>query len=404
MPTLSIVIPCYDEECTLRECVDCVLDLADDRLALEVIIVDDASRDGSLRVARELAETHPEIRVFSHECNQGKGAALRTGFKEAKGDFVAVQDADLEYDPQDLKRLLTPLIAGEADVVFGSRFLSPDAHRVLFFWHMVTNKILTLISNMFTDLNLTDMEVGYKVFRRDVIQQIEIQENRFGFEPEIVAKVAHLRLRIYEMGISYRGRTYEEGKKIGFKDGLRALYCIFRYNAHWAPVPIQFLIYLMIGGLAAIVNLAIFLGLYSAGWPVEGAAPTAFAVAAMVNYLLCISVLFRHRARWNTFGEIVMFAGVVCAIGGVDLLMTKSLLSHGISAGVAKLTATVVGVTLNFLGRKFLVFPERPSGSWKPQGIGHSPSLSPFTPLHAEKRLPDAENESSFSRDRVIKS
>jgi glycosyltransferase involved in cell wall biosynthesis len=176
-----------------------------------------------------------------HDYNRGKGAALRTGFQHATGNFVAVQDADLEYDPQDLKRLLGPLRDGVADAVFGSRFLSHGAHRVLYFWHYLGNALLTFLSNMLTDLNLTDMETCYKVFRRDVIQSITIEEDRFGVEPELVAKVAQQRLRIYEMGISYYGRTYEEGKKIGIKDGFRALYCIFHYNAHRAPLPIQFL-------------------------------------------------------------------------------------------------------------------------------------------------------------------
>ena len=201
----SIVIPCFNEEKTLKVCVERVMKIADESLFLEIIIVDDCSSDGSLSVARELESKHSEILVLHHEKNQGKGAALRTGFQKAIGDFVAVQDADLEYDPMDLKRLLVPLINGDADVVFGSRFLSYGVHRVLYFWHYLGNRFLTFMSNMFTDLNLTDMETCYKVFRREVIQGIQIRENRFGFEPEIVAKVAQMRLRIFEMGISYYG-------------------------------------------------------------------------------------------------------------------------------------------------------------------------------------------------------
>ncbi len=238
----SIVVPCFNEEKTLRKCIEKVLEIADETLSLELIIVDDCSKDRSLIIARELEDEYPQITVLNHTKNQGKGAALRTGFQKATGDFVAVQDADLEYNPMEFKKLLVPLINNQADVECGSRFLSAGYHRVLYFWHYVGNRILTFLSNMFTDLNLTDMETCYKVFRREIIQSIQIKENRFGFEPEIVAKVAHMRLRIFEIGISYFARTYEEGKKIGIKDGVRALYCIFRYNAHWAPLPVQFLV------------------------------------------------------------------------------------------------------------------------------------------------------------------
>lgn len=210
---LTTVIPCYNEERTLEKCVEEVLKIQDDQLRIEIVIVDDCSQDGSYGIAQQLTKKYRNIKLFKHEKNQGKGAALRTGFKEATGDYVAVQDADLEYDPNDLKRLVRPLCEGKADVVLGSRFASGECHRVLFFWHSMGNKFLTFLSNMFTDLNLTDMETCYKVFKRKIIQSIEIEENRFGFEPEIVAKIASLRLRIYEMGISYSGRTYEEGKK-----------------------------------------------------------------------------------------------------------------------------------------------------------------------------------------------
>jgi dolichol-phosphate mannosyltransferase len=225
--TLSVVIPCYDETATLAKCVARVRSIASQDLAVEIAIVDDASTDDSLATATVLADRHSEIKVYSHEVNRGKGAALRTGFSKVTGDFVAVQDADLEYDPNDLVRLLEPLIAGKADVAFGSRYLSTGPHRVLYFWHSVGNQFLTLISNIFTDLNLTDMETCYKVFKREVIQSIEIEEDRFGFEPEIVAKLADRRLRIYEMGISYDGRTYAEGKKIGISDAFRALFIAF---------------------------------------------------------------------------------------------------------------------------------------------------------------------------------
>jgi glycosyltransferase involved in cell wall biosynthesis len=229
---LSVVVPCFNEERYLETIVHRVLAADRCELALEVVIVDDGSTDRSAEVMRSLAANHPEIVPVVHGVNQGKGAALRTGFNTASGDIVLVQDADLEYDPAEYPRLLKPILDGRADVVFGSRFRGGEETRVLYFWHRVANQILTLASNMFTDLNLTDMETCYKVFRREVLLQIDIVEDRFGFEPEITAKIARLpaRPRIYEVGISYSGRTYEEGKKIGFLDAVRALYCIVRYN------------------------------------------------------------------------------------------------------------------------------------------------------------------------------
>jgi glycosyltransferase involved in cell wall biosynthesis len=363
---LSIIIPCYNEENTLERCVAKVRSIADSSLSLEIIIVDDGSKDKSLQIARSLEKDHKDVVAIQQTRNQGKGAALRTGFQRATGDYVAVQDADLEYDPQDLKKLLVPLVNDEADVVFGSRFLSSGTHRVLYFWHSLGNRMLTLISNMFTDLNLTDMETCYKVFRRDIIQSITIQENRFGFEPEIVAKVAQMRLRIFEMGVSYYGRTYEEGKKIGMKDGFRALYCVFRYNLHTAPVPIQFFTYLIIGAAAAIVNYVLFVLMYAGGWSVTMAAPTAFILASGVNYYLSVKLLFRHTARWNSAVEILMYCVLVCLVALLDLGITQGMISMGTNPGISKLTATAAGLIANFAGRRFWVFAEPSSGPWKP--------------------------------------
>ncbi len=364
---LSVVVPCYNESRTLRKCIERVLAIADETLSLEVIIVDDCSADDSPTIARDLEANHAEIVLIAHAKNQGKGAALRTGIKRATGDFVAVQDADLEYDPQDLKKILAPLLSGDADVVLGSRFLSSSVHRVLYFWHYLANRLLTVLSNMFTDLNLTDMECCYKVFRREVIQSIEIQENRFGFEPEIVAKVAHRRLRVFEAGTSYYGRTYAEGKKIGFKDGIRALYCICHYNAHKAPWFIQFFLYLFIGGISAVANFLIFMGLFHAGLTVSVSAPVAYLIAAFVNYFLCIFLLFRHRARWNSVMEVLIFLLIIALIGVLDLVMTEALIELGNPPSLSKLCATGAGLVFNFLGRRLVVFPERPTGPWEPQ-------------------------------------
>lgn len=222
---LSVVMPCYNELNTVAPCVAAVLARPE---VGEVLIVDDGSTDGTRDVLASFED--PRVKVFLQPFNQGKGAALRRGFEEATLPFVIVQDADLEYDPGDYPRVLAPLVDGRADVVYGSRFAGGDAHRVLFFWHSLGNKILTLASNLFTDLNLTDMETCYKAFRREVIQSITVEEDRFGFEPEITAKVAAAGWRVFEVGISYNGRTYADGKKIGWRDGVRAFYCIVRYS------------------------------------------------------------------------------------------------------------------------------------------------------------------------------
>jgi glycosyltransferase involved in cell wall biosynthesis len=224
---LSVVMPVYNEQATLREVIARVLAVP---LEVELICVDDGSTDGSRELLADLQSQHPQIQLLLQPRNMGKGAALRRGIQQSTGDFVVIQDADLEYDPSDYSVLLRPLLEGKADVVYGSRFLGSGPHRVLYFWHSVGNWILTLISNALTNMNMTDMETCYKVFRRDVLQSIPIEEDRFGFEPEITVKVAKRRLRVYEVGISYWGRTYEEGKKIGWRDGFRALFCLLKYT------------------------------------------------------------------------------------------------------------------------------------------------------------------------------
>lgn len=223
---LSVVIPCFNEVGTINQVVEAV---KASPVNCEIIIVDDYSIDGTREVLRSQIAERVD-RIIYHKKNRGKGAALRTGFAAATGDIVIVQDADLEYDPQEYSLMIEPIVHNKADVVFGSRFQGGKPHRVVYYWHMVGNKFLTTLSNMFTNINLSDMETCYKAFRREVIQSIKIEENRFGFEPEITAKVAKMDCRIYEVGISYYGRTYKEGKKIGWKDGFRAIFCILKYN------------------------------------------------------------------------------------------------------------------------------------------------------------------------------
>lgn len=231
---LSIVIPAYNEGATIHYILNKIKTVSlSNNIQKEVIIVNDCSKDNTEEAVLKYKDENPDLTIsyYKHEVNQGKGAALHTGIAKAKGDYVIIQDADLEYDPEEYNILLKPILTGFADVVYGSRFMGGKPHRILFFWHSIGNKWLTLASNMFTNLNLTDMETCYKLFRREIIQSIKLEEKRFGFEPEVTAKVARIpKVRIYEVGISYYGRTYEEGKKIGWKDAFRALYCILKYN------------------------------------------------------------------------------------------------------------------------------------------------------------------------------
>jgi len=238
-PNLSVIVPCYNEEKLLESSIEQVLKLRDEVDNLEIVIVNDCSKDRSGQIAEQLAHKYDCIRYVSHDVNQGKGAALRTGFEQANGEIICVHDADLEYDPQDLLPMYHLIKSGRADVVFGTRFLNSKEHRVLYFWHSVANKIITLACNIFSDLNLTDIECCHKMFKREIIKQIKIEENRFGVEPELVSKAARISkkfdIKIYETPVSYYGRTYAEGKKIGWKDAVRAFWVILKYNTWHKP-------------------------------------------------------------------------------------------------------------------------------------------------------------------------
>ena len=357
---LTLVVPCYNEENTLRGIVEKVLELRSEKLELEIVIVDDCSKDRSREVAQTLAKEYKEIKLAFHKVNMGKGAALRTGFLEATGDYVGVQDADMEYDPRDYLVMLEPMLDGRADVVYGSRYLRPDTRRVLYFWHSCMNRFLTFASNMFTDLGITDMETCYKLFRREVIQSIapRLKENRFGFEPEVTTYVAEAKVRVYECAISYNPRTFDEGKKIGWRDGLRALYCIMHYGACNAPIPMQLIIYFFIGAIAALVNLGAFaLILRVSDWGVNVATVISYIISAAANYLLCIAILFRHKARWSTAGELFAYLFTLVCMGGIDWGLTRLLINWLHAPLWGKFLASVVGFFGNYFLRRMLVFP-----------------------------------------------
>lgn len=355
---LSLVIPCYNEQKTLKACVSRCLELINHDISLELIIVDDCSTDGSAAIGERLAETHPEILFLRHERNMGKGAALRTGFRHATGMYVGIQDADAEYQPLDYLELLKPLISKKADVVYGSRYLRQDTRRVLYFWHTWMNRSLTFISNMFTNLDITDMETCYKLFSRETLLKLipHLHENRFGIEPEITSAVSLLRCRVYECAIHYNPRSYEEGKKIGWRDGIRALYCILHYGAPHAPLPMQILLYAIIGALCAIVNLLAFSCLFFWGLGLAEATVAAFIIAAASNYFLCIAILFQHKARRSGPGEVFVYILSVLCMCLIDVGVTLGLVQIGMSPIWSKTWATLIGFAGNFLFRKYLVF------------------------------------------------
>ena len=355
---LSLVIPCYNEEHTLVTCVRRCLELLKHGISLQLVIVDDCSTDGSAALGEQLAREHPEVLFLRHETNKGKGAALRTGFAYASGSYVGIQDADAEYQPLDYLELLSPLEAGKADVVYGSRYLRQDTRRVLYFWHTWMNRSLTFVSNMFTNLDLSDMETCYKLFRRETLHQLlpRLREDRFGFEPEITCAVAQLSCRVFECAIHYQPRTYEEGKKIGWRDGVRALYCILHYGAPHAPLPMQLLLYAIIGGICAVINIATFSLFLGLGLSLLPSAAVAFILAAASNYFLCIAILFQHKARWSGAGEALTYGAVVVVMCLVDIGITAGLVRLGLGPVFSKAVAAGIGFAGNFFLRKYLVF------------------------------------------------
>jgi glycosyltransferase involved in cell wall biosynthesis len=357
MDKLSLIIPCYNEENTLIDCVKRTLELKDSNLGLELIIVDDFSKDNSLNLAYQLQSQYPEVIVVKHEINKGKGAALRTGFLHATGDYIGIQDADVEYNPLDYKKLLSPLKDGLADVVFGSRYLQPETRRILYFWHTNMNKFLTFVSNMFTDLGITDMETCYKLFKRDVIKEIapKLKENRFGFEPEITALVSENKCKVYECAISYNPRTYEEGKKIGWLDGLRALYCILHYSAHRAPLPMHILLYFIINSLSALTNIisfSIFINYLALIWSVS----ISLVLAAICNYFLCIILIFKHLSRWPGYLEILVYIACVSFVCLADYLFTYFFISYNFHTILSKSISIILCFFINYSLRRFIIF------------------------------------------------
>lgn len=364
MKTFDLIIPCYNEENSLEKIIERVVPLRDKcrsdyNIDLNVIIVDDASKDKSLEVAEDLKKRYNWIRLFKHVKNQGKGAALRTGLANSDGDFVGIQDADEEYNPMNYMTLLKPILDGKAEVVYGSRYLRPETRRILSFWHTLMNKFLTVCSNMFTGLDISDMETCYKLFTKKVAHELapQLKENRFGFEPEITAYVAQGHYKIWECAIEYTPRTYEEGKKITYKDGFHALYCILHYSAPYAPLPMQFILYTFIGGVCAIANLILFIILMANNISLAWAVWVSFLIAAFLNYWLCAIILFRHKAYWNGPMEFLMYCFILVIMGASDYFITWGLIALSMGAVGAKLISTILCFIGNFVLRKYLVFP-----------------------------------------------
>ena len=353
---VTVVIPCYNERDTLPTLITRLRAIEDDRLALDIHIVDDGSTDGSQRIARELSRKHDNVRATSLEVNRGKGAALRVGFRAARGDFVAIQDADLEYDPRDLKRMIDHLREKGADVVVGSRFLNGDIRSAPSIWHSLGNRIITRLSNLLTGLNLTDIEVCYKVFRREALEGIELRENRFGIEPELIAKIAEKRLRFYEIGISYSPRTYQEGKKIGIADGIRALYCVFYYNAYRAPILPQLILFLLFGAVGILLDVSLFAFMRNAGVETSRSIVIAFLISASYQVCLVNPLLFRKGSRWKQALEPIVHGVGLIAAAVVDFSMFGVLNGLNMPFEPAKTLAIFAALLGLYFYYRFLLF------------------------------------------------
>lgn len=360
---LSIVIPVFNEEKTIRSVVERVLSAPlPGGMEREIIIVNDASTDNTGTQLDKLSSGL--VQVSHHSINRGKGAALRTGYKACTGDIVVVQDADMEYDPNEYEKLLGPILRGNADVVYGSRFMGGQAHRVVYFWHSVGNKLLTLLSNIFTDLNLTDMETCYKMFKKEVLDKLHLEEDRFGIEPEVTAKLANIakveKLSIYEVGISYYGRTYEEGKKIGFKDALRAAWCIWKYNTSTAAKIVKYAIHGILVAASQIISILVLVE--SLGFSGEMQQNIAHAISIeisiVVGFILHSLLTWRYQfTNWlNVLNELLKFHLVT----GVSFSIRVGMFFILQQAGIGYIYNTMIGigiaVLINYLGYDNYVF------------------------------------------------
>jgi glycosyltransferase involved in cell wall biosynthesis len=361
---ISIIIPIYNEEKTLENIIQQVENSDVLGLEKELILVDDCSQDGTRKILEKYQSRH---KVIFHEKNQGKGAGLRTGFKNASGDIIIIQDADLEYDPNEYPKLLKPILDNKADVVFGSRFVGGQSHRILYFWHTMTNKFLTVLSNVFSDLNLTDMETCYKVFRKEIIDQIEIEENRFGFEPEITAKIGELtrtkNIRLYEVGISYYGRTYNEGKKIGWKDAARAFWCIFKYNtskfAHLVKYGING-IFVALSQIIAIYILVKYFN-FSTNSLQQIANIISIEISILVGLFLHSFLTWRYQYETTrNFFKVFIYFHLITGISFLVRMLLFPILSlFGIDYMTNTLIGVLVAIIINFFGYDKVVFKNK---------------------------------------------